>query len=37
MIANIKEINNKNNNNNNNRVLLRMQFTKFKAMEYPDQ
>ena len=36
MIANIKEINNKN-NNNNNRVLLRMQFTKFKAMEYPDQ
>ena len=36
MIANIKEINN-NNNNNNNRVLLRMQFTKFKAMEYPDQ
>ena len=34
MIANIKEINNK---NNNNRVLLRMQFTKFKAMEYPDQ
>ena len=35
MIANIKEINNK--NNNNNRVLLRMQFTKFKAMEYPDQ
>ena len=39
MIANVKKINNNNNNNNNdnNHVLLRMRFTKFKAMEYPDQ
>ena len=35
MIANVKKINN--NNNNNNHALLQMRFTKFKAMEYPDQ
>ena len=37
MIANVKKINNNNNNNNNNHALLQMRFTKFKAMEYPDQ